>query len=325
MNIQKTVKFLTTNRLLWPIKIAVTVLVIYLVNKSVGKNQIPPLFKCMAFGPVALSVLLACAELLLQTQRWQMLLDIQGITIDFKTGLRTMLWGCLLAFVTPGRSGEFLRGISIPARGKADPVFAVLIDKICSGVTALIIGSIAAALSCRALAAHFLPQQSIFVGATAALAIAATIVSFCKPVKAMIAAFFRSQPALDHFLKKTSVKPSGATWASLVLVSVAAHLVLLTQTAVLLNMFGSGGLSIGISVAAQAYAFMLFVPIFIANMGLREYSFGLFLGRLSPDLGPIARISSIAFGASLCILCINIVLPALAGLFWWWGERKKAP
>jgi Lysylphosphatidylglycerol synthase TM region len=321
MNIQKTVKFLNTNRLLWPLKIAMTVLVIYLVNKSVGKNQMPRLFQCMSFGPVALGVLLGCAELLLQTKRWQILLHIQGTTIDFKTGLRTMLWGCLLAFVTPGRSGEFLRGISIPARGKADPVFAVLIDKICSAIAALFFGAIAAVVSYRALPAHFLPQQSIVVWATAALAIAAAIVPFCKPAKAMIAAFFRSRPSLDFFM---SVKPAGATSASLVLVSVAAHLILLAPTAVLLDMFGSGGLAIGISVAAQAYAFMLFLPIFIANMGLREYSFGLFLGQLSPGLGPMARISSIAFGASLCILCINIVLPALAGLLWWLGERKKA-
>jgi len=324
MNIQKILKFLNTNRLLWPLKLAVTVLVIYLVNKSVGKNLMPRLFQCVSFGPVALSVLLGCVELLLQTKRWQMLLNIQGTTIDFKTGLRTMLWGCLLAFVTPGRSGEFLRGISIPARDKADPVFAVLIDKICSAVAALVFGAIAAVVSCRALATHFLPQQSIFVWAAAALAIAATIVSFCKPAKAMIAAFFRSQPAIDFFLKNTLAKPSGATGASIVLVTVAAHLVLLTQTAILLKMFGSGGLAIGISVAAQAYAFMLFVPIFIANMGLREYSFGLFLRQLSPGLGPMARISSIAFGASLCVLCINIVLPALAGLLWWLGERKKA-
>jgi hypothetical protein len=323
VNIQKIIKFLNTNRLLLPLKIAVTVLVIYLVNKSVGKNQMPRLFQCMSFGPVALSVLLGCAELLLQTKRWQMLLNIQGTTIDFKIGLRTMLWGCLLAFVTPGRSGEFLRGISIPARGKADPVFAVLIDKICSAIAALIFGAIAVVVSCRALAAHFLPQQSIVVWATAALAVATTIIIFCKPAKAMVGAFFRSRPSLDLY-KKTLVKQAGATWAPLVLVSVAAHLILLAQTAILLNMFGSGGLSIGISVAAQAYAFMLFVPIFIANMGLREYSFGLFLRQLSPGLGPMARISSIAFGASLCVLCINIVLPALAGLLWWLGERKKA-
>jgi hypothetical protein len=79
-------------------------------------------------------------------------------------------------------------------------------------------------------------------------------------------------------------------------------------------MFGSRDFQANILAAGQSYAFMLFFPFFIANMGIREYAFGMFLG---------GALVPAAFGASMGILAINIVLPALLGLGWWMVDIKK--
>jgi hypothetical protein len=312
----------SNSRLLWPLKIIITALVIYLVNKSIGKNQIPEIFHRMAFGPVMVSLVLGCAGLYCQIKQWQLLLRNQEIAVDFKTGLRTMLFGNLLAFVTPGRSGDFFRGISISVKNKTDPVYAVLVEKIYGTATIILAGALAALVSREALGAGILPEQTMLVGCAVVLALAAGFAVLWKP---FAVAFFGLFRALLH--EKAPTSPSASFTKKnagiQMFLSAAIHSVLLTQTAVLLDMFGSGHFFANIAVAAQAYAFMLFVPIFIANMGIREYSFGIFLGQFSKAYRETAQVSSIAFGASMGILCINIMLPALAGLIWWLAERKR--
>jgi hypothetical protein len=315
MKITTIIASLSNSRALWPLKIAVTVLVVYLVDKSLPKNELPRLIHSMAIGPLSIGLVLGFAGLFLQTKRWQLLLKNQGMLVDFKTAVRTILWGNLLAFVTPGRSGDFLRGISIDPRNKADTVYAVLIEKIHAAGAALVAGAFAAIVFCLHRAAWPIAERSVIVVCAACIGLLAMATFTRKTFKPAFFGFFRQRffkkfPTfpLANFTKKATVH--------IALFSMTAHVVLLTQTAVLLDMFGGGGFWTALGVAAQSYAFMLFFPIFIANMGIREYSFGLFLERWRIGYGA-ARISSIALGASLGILCINIAFPALAGLLWW--------
>jgi hypothetical protein len=90
-------------------------------------------------------------------------------------------------------------------------------------------------------------------------------------------------------------------------------------------MFGSHAMAINMCASAQAYAFMQFLPFFIANMGIREYSFGLFLGEYHSMPVQALTLGAVAFGASMGILVINMILPALAGLIWWLLNKRKLP
>jgi hypothetical protein len=232
-----------------------------------------------------------------------------------------MLWGCLLAFVTPGRSGEFFRGISITSGNKATMIYAVFIEKIYAILITLIAGALGAAFSWRTLRALQPAQKSILmccgtVIAGITLVFGIHFFSGNKHVHVLKQLLPKNIPAFPfaNFTKKT-IPPT-------ILLSVAAHLVLLFQTAVLLDMFGNHAWAINMVIAAQAYSFMLFFPIFIANMGIREYSLSLFLGQFATSSGQPVQISGIAFGASMGILCINMILPALAGLLWWVGKKR---
>ena len=96
--------------------------------------------------------------------------------------------------------------------------------------------------------------------------------------------------------------------------SVAAHGALLLQTAALLAMFGSRSLIVNAAVAAEVYAFMLVLPFFIANIGLREFTFGMMFASANIAFCSGLGRSSVALGVSTVILAINVVLPAVAGL-----------
>jgi flagellar biogenesis protein FliO len=62
------------------------------------------------------------------------------------------------------------------------------------------------------------------------------------------------------------------------------------------------------------------MPFFVANIGVRELSFSVFLKKLEAAPQPAA----IAFGVSGLILLINIILPAILGLIWMLkGNRSR--
>jgi len=306
--IRRTLNFLNDNRFLWPAKIAMTGLVIYLVDKSLPKNHIVPLLKQMSIWPVTLAVLLGCGSFYFQVARWRIILRCAGIPVGRAAAWRTMLWGCLLAFITPGRTGEFFRGTGLPASKKGQTVYAVLVDKMFAGGATAVIGALCcgAFLGCN----RPLPWGSWVIALGAALAVAGAAVVFG------LGKHGRLKAIGDH-LPKMAGRSLGLALAC----SIAAQLLLLVQTAVLFAMFGRGFSGATIVAAGQAYAFMLFFPFFIANMGIREYAFGMFLA--APFSAQTSTTPAVAFGASMGILAINLIAPALAGLAWWLVDKKR--
>ena len=75
--------------------------------------------------------------------------------------------------------------------------------------------------------------------------------------------------------------------------------------------------------AGQSYAYMLFLPFFVANAGLREHAFRLFLERLDPILNLHFQAYAIALGTAALVLIINIVIPAIGGLVWAFIDYRK--
>jgi hypothetical protein len=297
----------------WPVKITVTAVVIYLVDRSLTKDQVPLLFKSISLIPISIAFIVGCMGFYFQVGRWRLILSAWGISASTNAALCTMLWGCLLAFITPGRTGELFRGISLPAAKKSHTVYAVLVDKIFSGGAVLAAGVICCAISLARSKAACWGHWVIIIGAISVAAFAAVV--FALRSHSIVRTALNSLPAF-----------SARRLILLVSYSIIAHILLLIQTAVLFSMFGSNGLLDNVIACGQAFSFMLFFPFFIANMGIREYSFGMFLG-LSPASLRNTGILSIAFGASMCILIINIILPALIGLLWWLlGQKyRKCP
>ena len=310
IKLRRIIDVLNNNRYLWPIKIAVTVFVIYLVNQNLSKNQIPDLVNKISLPHMAFAVFFGCMGLFCQARRWLVILRCKGIVIDNTAAFRTLLFGNLLAFITPGRAGEFFRGLGLPVENKADTVYAVLVDKLFAGGTGLVFGMAGLVLSMRTIALSA-GGRTILVCFGATLFVLGTGALFFRKYPAVLSAgrFF------PRFTKRT--------FYSVLFLSISTQLALCIQTSVLLDMFGSHAPATNMCASAQAYAFMQFLPFFIANMGIREYSFKLFLGAYQPLPLRALALGAVAFGASMGILFINMVLPALAGLFWWLGEKRR--
>lgn len=84
----------------------------------------------------------------------------------------------------------------------------------------------------------------------------------------------------------------------------------------MLNIFVNCSFPDAVMVSTLAYTCMLFLPISIANIGIREYSFALLLPLAIAGKQSTITIQAASFGVSGLILLMNIILPALAGLFW---------
>jgi len=293
---------LTASAFAWPLKIAVTAAVVFLVNKTVSKAYVPELARHCSLLLITASFLAGCAGYFLQVLRWKIILRWSSISIRFPDALRTMLWGSLLAFITPGRTGEFFRGLSLPSAKKDATLWCVAADKVFAGGAVLVFG----VLGCIVVHAKKEPYAwghwAIVIAAGLAL-IATCIALPLKGGRALKA------------LKSRFVAVSKLSLYSVILLSAVAHALLLTQTALLFSMFGVNGAMNAALAGSLAYALMLLFPFFIANMGIREYSFGMFLGQVTLSRGLTAP--AVALGASMGILAINILAPAIAGLVWW--------
>jgi len=303
--VQKIRRFLDkykNSKMLWVIKLTATAAVVYLVNNSLAHSSVAGIMKQVTVVPVLVAILLAAGGFYVQAVRWRLILARMNIPVTVADAVQTMLWGSLLAFVTPGRSGELLRGISLPAARKRDTVYAVIIEKCCAGAVTLVAG-----LACALLAVY----RSGYAADTQRRVILFSAVLLLAYGAAIIAMY--TVPRLKAALRIMRLFNIG----SLTVIggySVLIHAMLLAESALLLAMFGSADIGADIFAAGQAYAFMMFFPIFIANMGIREYSFGIFLGYLVPAL---TTGTAVAFGASIGILILNIILPALLGLGVW--------
>ena len=308
VNIKLFLDKINSGKAVLPVKIAVTVAVVYLVNKSLPKNGLSGLAERISPGYSSLAIIIGFLIFFIQARRWRVVLASSGINIDEATAWRTMLWGCLLAFITPGRTGEFFRGISLPANRKSDTVWAVAADKILAGFGVIAAGAIS-------LPVCFLYHSRIM---WPHWTIGAASVAFFSGIYMVY--MLRHRKAVRKVLDRAPVF-TGKKLCEVCIYSVSAQVLCCIQTAVLFRMFGGCFSVLSLSAAGMAYTFMMLFPFFIANMGIREFSFGMFLSGYFSSAGQ-SGVADIAFGASMGILAINIVLPALAGLCWWLIYKK---
>ena len=295
-----------SSKLLWVLKLAATAAVVYLVNKSISHCHMTDILERVSVLPIILALVLAVIGFYMQAVRWRVILRRMDIHISNADAVWTMLWGSLLAFVTPGRSGELLRGIMLPAVRKRDTVYAVVIEKCFAGAVALMLGLICAWFAVLR-SGHGTGMQWIVI--------VCCIVLLLGYAAAVVAVYVVPRlKAAQRILRLFN-------WQSLAgigVYSVLIHIILLTESALLLTMFGSADVWANVCAVGQAYTFMIFFPFFIANMGIREYSFGLFLGYLVPAF---TAGRAVAFGASMGILVLNIILPAAIGLAGWLFQK----
>jgi uncharacterized membrane protein YbhN (UPF0104 family) len=292
------------------VRILLTAVFFAIVNKSISAGSIAKM--AGGINPVYLGIafLLSILGIYFQVARWKIVLKSVNLPYEKFIPLKTMLWGNFLGFMTPGRVGELFRNTGTNPHRKGDSVLSVMIDRLIAIMMVLICG-------CAGMMVQGLVYgKNVYIVQSIALSVSGVAV--------LLVLFFRKSRnrAIKKVLDKLPVVIKGlknATDIRVILISVAAHACLLFQTALLLSMFGLHDFVKNTVIAALAFTQMIFLPFAIANVGIREYSFGVYIRMLSPENDA----SGIAFGVSGIILFFNIILPALGGLLWFMLDLRK--
>jgi Lysylphosphatidylglycerol synthase TM region len=221
--------------------------------------------------------------------------------------------------VTPGRLGELFRAIHLDPQRKLATAAATVEERFCAVVVTVAAGMGGMLLQRVVLDRPvFVPLVAASVLFTLALVLFVLLIKFGRtPATEDLSPLGR----VRSFLKNPD-RGGKIPYFRLAYYSVAAHMLLLLQTALLFSMFGERDLLVDFTAAAQAFAFMLLLPFFIANIGLREYAFSFFLARADRTAGGGLSCSAVALGVATIILFINIILPAAIGLFRVYLDRQ---
>jgi hypothetical protein len=284
-------------------RIVITVFFFLLVNKSISQADLKQLLNTIDPLVIMTVLLSGIIGFYLQVIRWKYILQARHLPCKGCIPLKTMLWGNLLGFLTPGRVGELFRGIGIDPARKSDSVVAVLIDRLLAIVIVVSTGVLFMIIQTAFLKISPPLIEIISFGILIALVVISIViinVSYFKSKKTVS----KARSLFSGILHLLNMK--------IVFISILAHLFLILQTVLLFQMFGSPGWIFNSVTAGQSYLQMIFLPFSIANVGIREYSFGLFLKQTIAN----EESEMIAFGVSSLILFINIILPAFIGLIW---------
>lgn len=302
----------------WILRFGITTLFVVIVNKHVDVHQLFTLLQTAKISILCIVLLSGIAALFFQILRWQMILRFHDLPSTLTVAAKTMFRGFLLAFVTPGRVGELFRAIDLDPSRKMDTVLSVFEERFC-GIAATVAAGLLALL-----------YQLIVMGKEPFLPLftALALAVLCPSMVLVLIRLKRlSFTPANHLLSRFAWLPAYLSrlhklpFSPILSYSLIAHVLLLFQTALLFSMFGHFSIQEAVIAASQAYSFMLLLPFFIANIGLREYSFALFLAPFLHQSGtPV--LPAVALGTATIILLCNIMLPAAAGLVWMYFGRK---
>lgn len=292
------------------IRIIITILFFYIVNKSISYHDIINLSHSIKIPSLLAIFLAAFSSFYFQVVRWKLVLKSRDLPSSGTIPLKTMLWGNLLGFLTPGRIGELFRGTSIDPDRKIDSVFAGFIDRLFAIIMILLTGVLCMIIQIAIYKIY--PPLIELIPLSILIIIMGTGIMLSKQKRfRSIELFQKGFTVLKYFRNLLNSK--------VILISMAAHFFFIMQTVLLLMMFGAPGWIANSIISGQAYMQMIFLPLFVANVGIREYSFVLYLKQFSINQDSEA----VAFAVSSVILFINIILPALVGLIWIIFEKNN--
>ncbi len=301
---------LTRKNVLVILKILLTAAFIFFANRKLEWEHFSLIWTQARLIPIAAALVLGFTAVLLHIVRWKLILMYEGFTVSNQIAAKTYLFGLLLAFITPGRLGELFRGLEISEKNKTSTLFAVIVDNLFT-ICAVFLFAFCCVIIQKLLFGR-LPHAQFAI-----LTSVAAVISVVVLILAARGSILKKKPLLRKFgmrIIRLSPRIFSPVGRKVSYCTIGAHLALVAQTVIVFQMFGNVEALKGALAAGQAYAFMTLMPFFMANMGIREYSYSLFLGQLHTH--GEAAFTSMAFNSSVMILMLNLILPALIGLVW---------
>ncbi|MCL2844324.1 MAG: flippase-like domain-containing protein [Chitinivibrionia bacterium] len=268
-------------------KIAATVFLFYFVNKTVNFNEFPQI------GNLGLVFFIAVSFGFLQQfllfLRWFFSLKAADISCSIKSVVKSYFIGQFLGTVSPARSGDLAKIFYLENTPKKRGLYAVLIDGIVALTTLFLVGlwkNYPQNSPDIILIADKILSVAGFLGVVATIAIL-IIWRKKKPYKILLAAFFQ-------------------------------HVVLVVQGAILFSILLPISFTEASFAVASAYCLMPLIPITVAAIGVREFSFALFISAFIS----YENIEQTVFVASYILLLCNSIIFMLPGIYLFYSNRK---
>jgi len=281
---RKTIKLL-----LLLLKIVITILFVVVVNRTIPKDS-TTLAKLIPLSLLIPVVILSGISTTLQAYRWYLYLKLLGLQPTIAQSFRSYLEGVLFGIITPGRAGELFRGFTLEPSWRKTASIAVVIEKISATIVLFVTGAIAWFL----LIGNRGGELYSF-----GLAIA-TVFSIC------------AIPLLPYLIRKfyPLVTEVRRRFLAALFLSIPIHLILLVQAILLIAPRTNLSIHESAAVSASAFSAMQFMPVTVANMGVREFCFSSFISIYQND----QAVQFVVLSSSLIIVIANLLLPAVPGI-----------
>ncbi|MBN1542747.1 flippase-like domain-containing protein [candidate division KSB1 bacterium] len=289
------------------IKISVAFLALLILLHQIQTREIWNALVHARQAPILLALLLLPVNIYLHYRKWALLVRLESPKKNAEI-FYSLLAGFTLGFITPGRVGEYGRGLFLHSIDRLMVVGLTLLEKIYALLVIYFFGTLALVkilpgmLSPRIVYSFGVPFL-LFLGVAAFLLLNTHHWStwFEKPLSiaqehAKIQSFFRG-----FFLLK---RPQAIRLGFL---SLLHSLTYISQFVLLLQAFAELPLCTAYSIAAATLLTKTLVPITVGDLGVRELAAIFFCSHY--DIAPAA-----AFDASILLFGINILLPSLIGL-----------
>lgn len=295
------------------LKLGLTIFFVVLVNRSLKKSDFKLILGQINLCLISVSLLFSGLSFYFQMERWREILKSQSLPSGIKIAAKSMFVGFFLAFLTPGGIGELFKGVGIFENRKTASVLAVMIDRFFVIFLTVVFGVVFAAI-------QFISYKQTVAGYFLIMLLLSIVLCcfagfFLNQIVGKIPDYNFLKPIVN-IIRMFTFNLHSLPLLRVIIFTALSHICLIIQTAVLFEMFGSTGFLKNCVIAGLSYAFMLFVPFLIANIGIREFSFSLFLKKLEMVSAIKPEAAVIAFGVSSLILISNVILPAFFGYLW---------
>jgi len=268
---------------------------------------------------LAAGAALAVVNLAVQFARWKYLLQTVRVRATNATVFRSLAAGFTAGFFTPGQIGEIGgRLFALDGRQRASILTMSAVDKLyILGVTVA-----AGILSAVIFFPLFLPAQwGAGLTTIAVLLLCAVLVGFLFPSLTKTLLLRLPERIRNHRwyavfkIFETDFHNSTGQW--LMLLTAAFFGIIILQYHCFVNAFSPTPLTASaLCVPIVLFVKSIILPVSIGDLGIRESASVFFYARTGVP-------AAAALGASLCIFAVNIVVPALLGIFVLFTSHKR--
>jgi len=302
------------------LKAAVTVGLLYILVSTISREALIEAFKTADTTFIILAVLLVPLNLLLQGERWTILVHTEIPDIPYKRVFASFLGGLSLGLITPGRVGEIGRVFLLEAPSRWRLAGLHILDKLYFVGAVTLIGP---ALLYWMPGFHEALPENLRAGTVILVSLLPLLYFFIalypSPIKWLLLVLQLAMGAKGKVLELLrayeGIQPRHSI--QLTAITLVQFVVILTQFWLLSLAFES----VPWLTAAHTYAAALFVktalPVSLGSLGVGEWAAVSFYQRYG-----IAEATG--FSASMILFGINVLVPGLLGLFVLYRMRPQA-